>query len=112
MKILSLCVAMAASVTLFAQGVSVKEETVSFSNGSHNALVVTIPHGNKEVVEKELRSEMKDWGGKYNSSKGEMSTSQSSFKAMGDKMFDTYARILDAGEGVIRVAVAVDLGGG
>lgn len=113
MKLIALITATVAtcSFTCYAQEISIKEEHVNFNNGSHNALVVTIPYGNKEVVEKELKSELKDWGGKYSSSKGEMTTSQSSFKAMGDKMFDTYARMLDGNEKGIRVAFAIDLGG-
>jgi len=111
MKVMTLIAALTTTTFFFAQEISVKEENVSFSNGSHNALVVTIPYGNKEVVEKELKSELKDWGGKYSSSKGEMTTSQSSFKAMGDKPFDGYAKILDGGENSIRVAFAIDLGG-
>jgi hypothetical protein len=110
MKAITLIAAIATTSFMYAQ-VKVTEENVSFSNGSHNAIVVTIPHGNKEVVDKELKSELKDWGGKYSSSKGEMTTVQSSVKSMGDKPFDGYARILDGGSDYVKVAFAVDLGG-
>jgi septal ring factor EnvC (AmiA/AmiB activator) len=93
-----------------AQEIKTTEENVSFSNGSHNAIVVTIPYGNKDAVESALKSEMKDWGGKYNSSKGEYTAMQASMKAMGDKLFDGYAKIIEGGD-MIKVAFAVDLGG-
>jgi len=111
MKSISLLAAMAVTTFFYAQEVKTSEESVSFLNGSHNAIVVTIPYGNKEIVEKELKSEMKDWGGKYNSSKGEMQTVGSSSKAMGDKSYDGYAKIISDNDKEIKVAFAVDLGG-
>jgi len=99
------------SVGLFAQNeVKVSEETQPFSVGSKNSIVVTIPYGKTDIAEKALKSELKDWNGKYNSSKGEYTTMQASFKAMGPKAFDAYARIISTGD-VVKVAVAVDLGG-
>jgi len=53
---------------------------------------------------------MKDWGGKYNSSKGEYTAKEAKMKAMGDKYFDGYAKIIENGSD-IKVAFAVDLGG-
>jgi len=111
MKSITLIAAMAATTFFYAQEVKTNEENISFSNGSHNAIVVTIPYGNKDIVEKELKSEMKDWGGKYSSSKGEMTTSGSSSKAMGDKPYDGYAKIVSDNENEVKVAFAVDLGG-
>jgi hypothetical protein len=93
-----------------AQEVRVSEENVEFLDGKHNALVVSIPYGNKDVIEDELKSEMKDWGGKYNNSKGVYTAIQGSMKAMGDKKFDGYAKIIGEGENM-KVAFAVDLGG-
>lgn len=99
-------------LTTWAVGQEVKttNEKVSFSHGSFDAIVVTIPYANKDVVEKELKSEMKDWGGKYNSSKGEYTAKEAKMKAMGDKYFDGYAKIIENGS-EIKVAFAVDLGG-
>ncbi len=111
MKTITLIATLAVTSFFYAQEISIKEENISFSNGSHNAIVVTIPYGNKETVERELKSELKDWGGKYNSSKGEMTTKTSSMKSMGSKPFDGYARIMDGGDNYIRVAFAIDLGG-
>lgn len=94
----------------WSQEVKVDEKSVSFNNGNHSAIVVTIPYASKDVVEKELKSEMKDWGGKFESTKGEYITRQASMKAMGDKLFDGYAKVIESGD-VIQVAFAVDLGG-
>src|SRR4051794_33398202 len=110
MKQLTLFVAALVSTWAIGQEVKTSNDKVSFSHGSFDAIVVTIPHANKEVVEKELKSEMKDWGGKYNSSKGEYTAKEAKMKAMGDKYFDGYAKIIESGT-EIKVAFAVDLGG-
>lgn len=94
----------------YAQEVQIDEKSVTFNSGSHNAIVVTIPYASKDVVEKELKSEMKDWGGKFESTKGEYIAMQTTMKAMGDKHFDGYAKVIESGD-VIQVAFAVDLGG-
>lgn len=110
MKQLTLVVATLLTTWAMSQEVKTSNEKVSFSHGSFDAIVVTIPYANKEVVEKELKSEMKDWGGKYNSSKGEYTAKEAKMKAMGDKYFDGYAKIIESGS-EIKVAFAVDLGG-
>lgn len=95
---------------VFSQEIKISNEKVNFSHGSFDAIVVTIPYANIDVIEKELKSEMKDWGGKYNSSKDEYTAKQAKMKAMGDKYFDGYAKIIQSGS-EIKVAFAVDLGG-
>lgn len=95
---------------VFSQEIKISNEKVNFSHGSFDAIVVTIPYANMDVIEKELKSEMKDWGGKYNSSKDEYTAKQAKMKAMGDKYFDGYAKIIQSGS-EIKVAFAVDLGG-
>lgn len=110
MKQIVLAATLFTAVFSFAQDIKVSEENVSFNNGSHNAVVVTVPYANRDVVEKELKSEMKDWGGKYSSTKGEHQAMQASMKAMGDKYFDGYAKVIESGD-QIKVAFAVDLGG-
>lgn len=98
------------SAVSWSQEVKTEEKSVSFNNGSHNAVVVTIPYAKKDVVEKELKGEMKDWGGNFESSKGEYMAMQTTMKAMGEKHFDGYAKVIESGD-VIQVAFAVDLGG-
>lgn len=110
MKQLTLIVATLLTTWVVGQEVKTSNERVSFSHGTFEAIVVTIPYANKDVIEKELKSEMKDWGGKYNSSKDEYSAKQAKIKDMGDKYFDGYAKIIQSGTD-IKVAFAVDLGG-
>ncbi|WP_300660387.1 hypothetical protein [Fluviicola sp.] len=110
MKQLTLIVATLLTTWVVGQEVKTSNERVSFSHGTFDAVVVTIPYANKDVVEKELKSEMKDWGGKYSSSKDEYTAKQAKMKDMGDKYFDGYAKIIQSGTD-IKVAFAVDLGG-
>jgi peptidoglycan hydrolase CwlO-like protein len=94
----------------FGQDIKVSEETQTYSIGSKNALVVNIPFGEKDIVESQLRKELKDWNGKYDSGKGEFTSSQAQSKFMGDKPFDAYAKIIED-KGSFRVSFAIDLGG-
>ncbi len=110
MKQLTLFVATLFTTWAIGQEVKTSNDKVSFSHGSFDAIVVSIPYADKDVVEKELKSEMKDWGGKYNSSKGEFTAKEAKMKDMGDKYFDGYAKIIESGSD-IKVAFAVDLGG-
>ncbi|MDR0801600.1 hypothetical protein [Fluviicola sp.] len=106
-----LVVAIFLTTRVVSQEVKTSDEKVSFSQGTVDAVVVTIPYASKDVVEKGLKSEMKDWGGKYSNSKDEYSSKQAKMKAMGDKYFDGYAKIIESGSDNIKVAFAVDLGG-
>lgn len=102
------------SVTLGVYGqneVKLSEENQSFSVGSKNCLVITIPHGEKDYVERSLNRELKDWNGKTSSSKDEYTMIQGTTKFMGAKPFDAYAKVLPGGDDYLRVAVAIDLGG-
>lgn len=110
MKQVTLFIAALCTTWAIGQEVKTSNDKVSFSHGSFDAIVVSIPYGNKDVIEKELKSEMKDWGGKYNSSKGEYTAKEAKMKGMGDKYFDGYAKIIESGS-EIKVAFAVDLGG-
>lgn len=110
MKQITLFAATLFTTFVFSQEIKTSNDKISFSHGSFDAIVVTIPYGNKDIIEKGLKSEMKDWGGKYNSSKGEYTAKEAKMKAMGDKYFDGYAKIIESGS-EIKVAFAVDLGG-
>lgn len=90
--------------------IKVSEETQSFSHGSHNSIVVNIPFADKDLVLKELKSEMKSWGGKVDG-KSDLVLKQGKMKETGDKPFDAYGKIVGEGSGGIKVAVAIDLGG-
>lgn len=91
--------------------VSITEEIYNYSVGSKNSIVLTIPDADKEIIEKELKKEVKSWGGKMTSGKGEYSTLQSAIKKVNEgKTFDSYVKIFQTGQDV-KVAVATDLGG-
>ena len=95
----------------FSQKVSLDERNATFNVGSRNALLVTIPYSNSDFIEKKIKEEVKNWGGKNSSSKGEYTTTQSQIKELGEKPFDSFVKIVDAKEGMITVAFAFDLGG-
>lgn len=100
------------TISYFTSGqVTISEKNTTFNNGSKNSILLTIPHVTSDFVEKEIKDEMKDWGGKYNSSKGEFISTQSNIKEIGEKLFDGYAKIVDSKEGSVTVAFAFDLGG-
>lgn len=99
------------TVFTFAGSIEIDEKNVSFSAGSKNAIVVKIPHVSKDFMEKKIKEEVKNWDGKYNSSKGEFSSTQGKISEMGEKMFDGYAKIIEEKDGFVFVAFAFDLGG-
>ena len=59
-----------AGISAFAQEVKVKESSEGFSNGSHNALIVTIYVDDVNKVQKEWKSRMKDFGYQSANDKG------------------------------------------
>ncbi|MGJ8660724.1 MAG: hypothetical protein ACSHXL_01675 [Bacteroidota bacterium] len=99
------------SFSAFSQTVKVEESSESFRGGRFNAMVITIPHADVKTLEKELKNEMKSWDGKYNSSKGEMTTTQGTIKALGDRPFDAIAKIIESKKGDHSIALAINLGG-
>lgn len=98
------------SSVVFSQEIRITNEPVSFTQGTYDAIVVTVPFANKESVADALKAEMKDWGGKVSSSKDQFESIQAKMKKMGDKYFDGYAKVIKEGE-EIKVAFIVDLGG-
>lgn len=95
----------------YSQEIKLEEKYTEFSGVSRNAICVTIPYTTSDFIEKKIKDEMKDWGGKYNSSKGEFLTTQSQIKEVGEKLFDGYAKIISAKDGIVVVAFGFDLGG-
>ncbi len=95
----------------FSQEIKLFEENQFFNIGSKNSIVISIPYGVKDIVEREIKRELKDWDGKYDSDKGEFFTIQASTKAMGGKPFDAYAKIIVEADNSMKVAFAIDLGG-
>lgn len=91
--------------------IKINESNHSFSTGNQPVIIVNIPYGKKDIVEKEIRSELKNWGGKYDSKKDEMWTIQADPKFMNNRAFDAYAKIVEEKDNQIFVAFAINLGG-
>lgn len=111
MKIVLFIVVIFFIVLFFVQEVKIDECFIDFVNGKYNVIVVIILYGKKEIVEKELKLELKLWNGKYNSLKGEMMMIGSMMKVMGDKFFDGYVKVIFDNDDEVQVVVVVDFGG-
>lgn len=96
------------SVSAFSQ-IKVEGKTVNV-NGSHDGYVVTIPYGDKKMIEKELKDELKSWKGSYKD-KDFIFVDDCKLKEMGKNTFDVYAKVEDIAEGGATVSLAIDLGG-
>ena len=112
MRLVSLIIGFIVSsmVLVKAQEVKLNDEPVSFSVGSLPAIVTAIPYGKRQIVEKQLRSELKKWGGKLLITDDEYRVMQGKMKVFGDQRFEGYAKIIETTD-EIKVAFAVDLGG-
>jgi hypothetical protein len=96
------------SLSAFAQ-IQVEGKTINV-NGSHDGFFITIPYGNKKMIEKELKDELKSWKGSYKD-KDFIFVDDCKLKEMGKNTFDVYAKVEDITEGGATVSIAIDLGG-
>lgn len=113
MKVLFTLLALAVGITVSAQKkeITVEGATYGYSVGTQPSIIVTIPNGDKKIIEKILKKEVKSWGGKTKNIGGEYFTEQaSSKKFIEGKAYDAYTRIYQDMQD-IKVAVAVNLGG-
>lgn len=95
----------------FAQEIKVRESNESFSNGSHNALTVTIYVKDKAMVEKEWKSLIKDFNPDKTSEKGgEYMFDNATFKPIGNNTVDVYSKTKES-NGNVELTAAYDLGG-
>ncbi len=99
------------STFTFSQSIKSEERSVSFESGNHNSIVINIPNVTVEFTEKKIKEELKEWGGKYSSTKNEFSVTQAKTKEIGEKLFDGQVKMIDSKPGFVSVAFAVDLGG-
>ena len=82
-----------ATVYSFAQEVKVKEGSESFSNGSHNSLSVDVFADDLNLVQKEWKSQMKDFGYQNASDKGkDYDFDNVKFKSLSNNPMDVYTR--------------------
>lgn len=111
MRTLFLSLICLTSFSAFSQTVKAEENTTSFRDGRFNSIVVNVPYVDEKTLEKALKSELKDWNGKYDSSKGEMSVTQGTINAIGMKPFDAKVKVIESKKEDLSFAVAIDLGG-
>ena len=88
-------------------GISEKKVDV---DGSENGYHINIPYGDKKIISKYLKDELKSWKGKV-VSKDFFFADDCKLKDMGKNTFDVYARVEDVTKGGVNVYVKVDLGG-
>ena len=102
-----------ASLSVFGQDIKVKESTESFSNGSHNALSVTLYVTDINMVEKEWKSQLKSFGyDKAHEQKDEYFFDNVLFKEMGANTVDVYSKVDEVkGDKAVQLTAAFDLGG-
>ncbi len=110
--ILSLIAILLLSLTQ-AQEIKVKEQNESFSNGSHNALVVVIPIPDLQKIQKEWKSKMKDFGYSGQDTKGdETDYDNVKFKSLSNNPVDVFTKFEELkGDKSVRMMVSFDLGG-
>ncbi|HKC67814.1 MAG TPA: hypothetical protein VKG26_06255 [Bacteroidia bacterium] len=110
--ILTIAVAIS-SLSFFAQDIKVKESNESFSNGGHNSLSVTLYVTDANMVEKEWKSKMKDFGYDKSSEKNnEYFFDNVTMKELGNNTLDVFSKVTEQkSEKTVTLTVAFDLGG-
>lgn len=95
----------------FSQAINISESTESFSTGKQNAVVATFKHSDKDKVEKEWKSLMKDFNPDHvNDKKHEYFFDNAKFTTISTNTIDVYSIVLGK-DGEIRLMAAFDLGG-
>ncbi len=79
-------------------------------NGIENGFYITIPYGDKKVMSKELKDELKSWKGKI-TTKEYFFADDCRLKDMGKNTFDVYAKVEDITKGGVNISVKVTFGG-
>ena len=105
--ILSVLLCLMVSVTNAQIQIVEKSVTV---NGTNNGYQITVPYGDKKIMTKELKSELKSWKGKI-SAKDYIFADDCNFKDMGDNDFDVYAKVEDMTKEGVKIYVMVTFGG-
>lgn len=98
-------------VSFAQQEIILTEEVQTYLLGDKNSIVVTIPYGEPIIIEKQLKREMKSWGGSFYINKGEYTLVQGNLKALGSGNINSYAKIKSGPDQYIRVIFTFDLGG-
>jgi hypothetical protein len=110
-KIVTLLVLVAASVFVYAQKkISVTESSMSFAEGKQNALIVNIYEASEDLIQKEWKRLMKDFGAKVNVKK-EIFADDATIKGVSDNTIDVYAYTEKNTDGDFNLVVGFNLGG-
>ena len=111
-RILTIAIAIS-SLQFFAQDIKVRESNESFSNGGHNALSITLYVTDANMVEKEWKSKMKDFGYDKSSEKSnEYFFDNVVMKELGNNTMDVFSKVTEQkGEKSVTLTAAFDLGG-
>jgi predicted nucleic acid-binding Zn-ribbon protein len=111
MRTLFLCLIGLTSFSAFSQMIKAEESSASFRDGKVNVIVVNVPFVDEKTFEEALKSQLKDWNGKYDSSRGEMNVTQGTLNALGIKPFNAKVKVLENKKEELSFALAIDLGG-
>ena len=106
MKKKSIIIAFALStVSVFGQEIKLRESNENFSNGSHNALSVNLYVSDIRLVEKEWKSQMKDFGYDKSSERNdEYFFDNVLIKALGNNTLDVFSKVTPIkGEKAVRL---------
>ncbi|MBI2257434.1 MAG: hypothetical protein HYU67_00870 [Flavobacteriia bacterium] len=87
------------------------EEQHTFLNGTRSSIAVDIPFGDAQVVEKQLKKELKSWSGSFYINRGEYTIVQGKHSTLGTNTINVYAKILSNSDGNLKIVFAFDLGG-
>lgn len=93
------------------QEIILTEETQNYLIGDKNSIVVTIPYGEAGIIEKQLKREMKNWGGSFYINRGEYTVVQGKINLLGSGTVNSYAKIKAGDDQYIRIVMTFDLGG-
>ena len=102
-KFITLCIALI-SLPIIAQ-VTVDEKNVDL-DGSKNGMIIYVPFGTVDQVEKELKNEMKDWKGSFKTSKNIMLVDDGKLKEIGENTFDAWGMVEENADGGCNVFIA------
>jgi len=92
--------------------IEVNETSFGFSTGNQHALYVTVFESSSKDVSKAWQKKLKDFKGKINEKKGEISSDNALIKDFKDNnAVDIYTRFEDTKDGNTKMYVAINMGG-
>jgi hypothetical protein len=82
-RILILLLLLNAGGSFAQEEIIVTEEIQNYLLGDKNSIVVTVPYGEASLIEKQLKREMKAWGGSFYVNRGEYTLVQGKLNTLG-----------------------------